>query len=126
VHIASGRPTIEAYKLCGYKGQPHSAYQLRSDLKHHLATLLENGGFSREQLGIEINKLNQLPLSDQIRNVNYRQKIDLLRLMHAALPKPVAAEMKPKITPFRLGLNEVQKSNSIEAEIIPNDPKEPT
>lgn len=132
VHIASGRPTLEAYRLCGYKGVPHSAYQLRSDLKHHLATLLENGGFSREQLGIEINKLNQLPLSDQIRNVNYKQKIDLLRLMHAALPKAVSSDLKPKITPFKLNFNEPQKLTSIEGEVVhetelpQKDQKEPT
>lgn len=99
-HLASGRPTIEAYHLAGYKGEVHAAYQLRSDLKQQLALLLEQGGFSREQLGIEINRLNELPLDPTIKNVNFKQKLDILRLMERATTKTLIAGDRPKITPF--------------------------
>ena len=104
-HLASGRPTIEAYHLAGYHGDNHAAYQLRSELKVHLAALLEQGGFSREQLSLEINRLNELPLDPTIRNVNFRQKMDVLRLMDKALPKPMAQGDKPRITPFIVAIN---------------------
>lgn len=104
-HLADGRPTLESYRLAGYQGESHAAYQLRSDLKTHLQYLLENGGFNREQLGAEIKRLNELPLDPGIRNVNFRQKLDILRLMEKALPKLQATEAKPTITPFIIGIN---------------------
>lgn len=104
-HLADGRPTLEAYKLAGYNGESHAAYQLRSDLKTHLQYLLENGGFNREQLGAEIKRLNELPLDPGLKNVNFKQKLDILRLMEKALPKLQPSEVKPKITPFIIGIN---------------------
>ena len=103
-HLAAGRPTLEAYKLAGYQGEPHAAYELRYQLKAHLATLLEQGGFSRETVAIEVNKLKALPLSEEIKNVNFKQKLDLLRFMDKALPKEIEGS-KPPITPFKLNLN---------------------
>jgi len=115
-HLADGRPTLEAYSLAGYNGEPHAAYQLRSDLKAHLQYLLENGGFNREQLGAEIKRLNELPLDPNIRNVNFKQKLDILRLMEKALPKLMASEGKPKITPFIIGINNPESVTIHEAE----------
>lgn len=104
-HLAAGRPTIEAYKLAGYQGDNHAAYQLRSDLKQHLQVLLEQGGFSREQLGLEIKRLNELPLDPTIQNVNFKQKLDVLRLMEKAIPKEIGNGSKPVITPFIIAIN---------------------
>lgn len=104
-HLASGRPTLEAYRLAGYTGDNHAAYQLRSDLKQQLAFLLEQGGFSREQLGVEINRLNELPLDPDIKNVNFRQKLDILRLMEKATAKSQIQGEKPKVTPFLIAIN---------------------
>lgn len=118
-HLAAGRPTLEAYSLSGYKGEPHAAYQLRSDLKQHLAALLEQGGFSREALASEVNRLNELPLDPNIKNVNFKQKLDLLRLMDKALPKQLPSGERPKITPFKLTFGgEQPKLTSIEGEIV--------
>jgi len=103
-HLANGRPTLEAYKLAGYTGESHSAYELRYQLKQHLAVLLEQGGFSRETIAVEVNKLMALPLADGIKNVNFKQKLDLLRFMDKALPKDINGA-KPQITPFKLNLN---------------------
>jgi len=103
-HLAAGRPTLEAYKLAGYQGEPHAAYELRYQLKHHLATLLEQGGFSRETMAIEVNKLMALPLNPEIANVNFKQKLDLLRFMDKALPKEIVGA-RPNITPFKLNMN---------------------
>lgn len=116
-HLAAGRPTLEAYALAGYKGEAHAAYQLRSDLKQHLARLLEEGGFSREHLASEINKLNTMPLDPSIKNVNFKQKLDVLRLMEKALPKPTSPMAGHKITPVRLNFhsNEQPKLQSIDA-----------
>ncbi len=118
-HLAEGKPTLEAYRLAGYKGEAHASYQLRSDLKDHLAQLLEQGGFSRNQLALEINRLNELPLDPNVKNVNFKQKLDVLRLMEKALPKPM--ESKPVITPFRLNLKAGAEIESIEGEIV--DPR---
>lgn len=114
-HLAAGRPTLEAYSLAGYKGESHAAYQLRSDLKSHLALLLEQGGFSREQLGVEINKLNALPLDENLKNVNFKQKLDILRLMDKALPKVIEGGSKPKVTPFIIGINKPESVTIHEA-----------
>lgn len=108
-HLAAGRPTLEAYHLAGYKGNNHAAYQLRSDLKQQLALLLEQGGFNREQLAVEINKLNELPLDPSIKNVNFKQKMDILRLMDKALPKPMQQGDRPKITPFVVAINKPEQ-----------------
>ncbi len=104
-HLAAGRPTLEAYNLAGYKGDTHAAYQLRSDLKMYLARLLEEGGFSREHLASEITKLNTMPLDPSIKNVNFKQKLDVLRLMEKALPKPTSSMTGQKITPVRLNFH---------------------
>lgn len=119
-HLAAGRPTLEAYNLAGYRGEPHAAYQLRSDLKTQLQTLLEQGGFTREQLGIEINRLNQIPLAEDLKNVNFKQKLDLLRLMDKALPKAIDGA-RPKVTPFIIGIN---KPESVTINEVPQDNKE--
>jgi len=115
-HLAAGRPTLEAYALAGYKGDAHAAYQLRSDLKQHLARLLEEGGFSREHLALEITKLNTMPLDPSIQNVNFKQKLDVLRLMEKALPKPASTTSGKPITPVRLNFHttELPKLESIE------------
>lgn len=125
-HLAAGRQTLEAYKLAGYNGEPHAAYQLRSELKQHLTVLLEQGGFSREQLAVEVNRLNELPLDPSIKNVNFKQKLDILRLMEKALPKPVSGP-KVEITPFIL-INKASKADvkaedAIEAEIVEPTPE---
>lgn len=123
-HLAAGRPTLEAYKLAGYSGEPHAAYQLRCDLKAHLAAMLESGGFSRESLAAEINKLNALPLDPSLQNVNFRQKLDILRLMDKALPKQIEAN-KSKITPFKLSFSgEAPKLESIEGEVVNEEPSD--
>lgn len=116
-HLAAGRPTLEAYRLAGYQGDDHAAYQLRSDLKQQLGQLLEEGGFSREQLGAEINKLNAIPLDPAIKNVNFKQKLDVLRLMEKALPKGIEVG-KPKITPFILAINKPEQV------VLPPEPKD--
>jgi hypothetical protein len=100
---------LEAYRLAGYQGDDHAAYQLRSDLKMQLAQLLEEGGFSREQLGAEINRLNALPLDPSIKNVNFKQKLDLLRLMEKATAKTIPNGSKPAITPFIVAINKPEQ-----------------
>ena len=104
-HLANGRPTIESYKLAGYKGEAHAAYQLRSDLKEHLQLLLEQGGWSREQLALETNRLMALPLNPDIQNVNFKQKLDLLRFMDKALTPNKADTKAVKITPIVIAIN---------------------
>jgi hypothetical protein len=129
-HLAAGRPTLEAYALAGYKGEPHAAYQLRSELKAHLAVLLEQGGFSREQLAVEVNRLNELPLDPSIKNVNFKQKLDILRLMEKALPKPTFDSKTVQITPFVVfGMRkeapkaDLKQKDAIEAEIVQPTPE---
>lgn len=104
-HLAAGRPTLEAYALAGYKGEPHAAYQLRSDLKEHLQMLLEQGGWSREQIAVEANKLMALPLDPSVQNVNFKQKLDLLKFMDKALSAGKGGNEKPRITPVVIGIN---------------------
>lgn len=120
-HICAGRPTLEAYSLAGYKGEAHAAYQLRSDLKSHLAVMLEQAGYSREQLAADLIKLNNLPLDPNIKNVNFKQKVDVLRLMEKALPKQLNSSEKPAITPVRLTFHNPEQAptlKSIDTEIV--------
>lgn len=108
-HLAAGKPTLEAYALAGYKGDNHAAYQLRSDLKEHLQLLLEQGGWSREQIAVEANKLMALPLNPDVKNVNFKQKLDLLKFMDKALSAGKGSNEKPRITPIVIGINKPQQ-----------------
>lgn len=119
-HLAAGRPTLEAYALAGYKGEAHAAYQLRSDLKCHLMKLLEQGGWSREQVAVETNKLMALPLDPEVKNVNFKQKLDLLKFMDKALESGNKGNgNKPSITPVRITFGGSKPIvESVEAEVV--------
>lgn len=118
-HLAAGRPTLEAYSLAGYKGEAHAAYQLRSDLKEHLQGLLEQGGWSREQIAVESNRLLALPLDPSVQNVNFKQKLDLLKFMDKALSAGKVGEAKPRITPVHFTFGGSKPTvEAIDAEVV--------
>lgn len=91
--LCEGVPVVEAHKKAGYSGKKSAAYELKRELKHEIAKALEARGFSRENLAMEILKLSQIPLTDSCKAVTFNQKLALLRLMNAALPR----ETEPRI-----------------------------
>jgi hypothetical protein len=87
-YIAKGLSVREAYKLAGYTGtNDQQAYQLRHDLKHKIAEIIEAEGFNKEKLMLEMTDLISRPLVDGSEKVTIDQKIKILRLFKDALPE---------------------------------------
>lgn len=105
MHLANGRPTLEAYKLAGFKGEPHAAYELRSKLRSVLGSMLEARGIDRQDLMIQAKQLADLPLDPQISSVTIKQKVDILRLYDKILAG--VDEAKPVISPVNFNFGDV-------------------
>jgi hypothetical protein len=105
MHLANGRPTLEAYKLAGFKGEPHAAYELRSKLRSVLGHMLEARGIDRQDLMIQAKQLADLPLDPQIQSVTIKQKVDILRLYDKILAG--VDEAKPVISPVNFNFGDV-------------------
>ena len=99
--LVAGKSTLEAYELAGYTGEPHSAYQLRSDLRFHLAQAIEAHGVSPSDVKIELIKLLKLPVAEQ--TVSVRTKLNLLKFMDKLTE--TQAERAP-ITPFLVNIQD--------------------
>lgn len=105
--LASGLSVVEAYKAAGYTGtNEQQPYQLSHSLKHKISEYLQNKGFNKENLAIELGKLLSLPLRPDQTNVTVDQKIKLLRLFKDALPESEKKE-EPKFTRFTVVNNYV-------------------
>lgn len=102
-HLAAGRPTLEAYALAGYRGEPHAAYTLKVVLRHKLGDELMKQGWGRDELNVQVHALSELPLDPTVKAVSVKQKIDILKLYDKMLPKPLAD--RPAITPLKLSFN---------------------
>lgn len=115
-HLCAGKSTLEAYKLAGYKGKAKSAYQLRYELKGQLIELLEAEGVSRDGIMVEVKKLMDIPVAQQMVNVD--QKVKILRFLATLIPEE--AKAKPKITPFVIAINNAE---NVKIDDIPNSEK---
>lgn len=98
--VIAGKATWEAYTLAGYKGTKQSAYVLRSKLKHYITERLLSEGVSREGIGVELLKLNSLPVNAQ--TVTVKEKILILKMIDKITEKDVD---RPQITPFLVNID---------------------
>lgn len=137
-HLAAGRPTLEAYRLAGFKGEPHAAYELRSKLRMVLAQMLEARGIDRADLMVQAKTLVDLPLDPQIQSVTVKQKVDILRLYDKILGSVEGGQ--PQITPIALNFGDVNVTQTapaasalpghlndqppVDAEVVPPPPAE--
>ena len=95
-YLGAGKPTVEAYKLAGYTGKDHSAYELRSYLGKYLEAYLAAKGLDRSRLISAFSELLDIPiLKPDFITVDMRLK--LLKEASKFLPKADQAD-KPKIT----------------------------
>lgn len=102
--IADGLPIVDAYRLAGYHGAPHTAHELKRQLRGELKAILEARGFSMEGLAAEVLKLQAMPLNMKLYpdGIPLSQKIQILRLQLQALKDdaPKAPSSPPNITAF--------------------------
>lgn len=101
--LSDGVPPVDAYRLAGYTGSPHTAYELKRQLKAELREMLEAKGFTLEGLASEILNLSRLPvdLTKYPNGIPLDKKIQIMKL-HAQLIKDDApkAQAAPHVTAF--------------------------
>ena len=85
--LADGVPVVDAYRLAGYTGSNHTAYELRRQLKQELRDVLEARGFSMEGVASEILALSKMPLNMELYKdgIPLSQKIQILKLFAQTL-----------------------------------------
>ena len=85
--LADGVPVVDAYRLAGYTGSNHTAYELRRQLKQELRDVLEARGFSMEGVASEILALSKMPLNMALYKdgIPLSQKIQILKLFAQTL-----------------------------------------
>jgi hypothetical protein len=106
--LVSGKSTIEAYALAGYKGQTtQCAYNLRYQLRDQLYEMMEKMGLDRSGVLLEMKKLMDLPVAQQVVNVD--QKMQMLKFL-SKLQGEKEIE-RPKITPFLINVNNAESVN---------------
>lgn len=100
--LAEGKKTLEAYKLAGYKGNDHAAYQLRSDLKEELIKTLQGQGIDRAGLMLDVRKLIALPSNAEVSGIiDAKIKLSALNLLFKMVESQTPSkEDKPRITAF--------------------------
>ena len=111
--LVSGKSTIEAYALAGYKGKTtQCAYNLRYQLRDQMYEMMEKMGLDRTGVLLETKKLLEMPLDAQ--SVNVDQKIQILKFL-AKLQGEKEIE-HPKITPFLINVNNAESVNISKSE----------
>jgi len=101
--LADGVPVVDAYRLAGYTGGNHTAYELRRQLRQELREVLEARGFTIEGVASEILNLTRLPvdLTKYPNGIPLDKKIQVLKLFAQTIkddaPKQAPA---PHVTAF--------------------------
>lgn len=86
--LSKGLKVHEAYKLAGYKGKnKQQPYQLMHKLKGKIQEYLENNGFNKSRVAIELEKLLSLPLRDTEKEVTIDQRLRMIGLLNKSLPE---------------------------------------
>lgn len=125
--LAEGHPVVDAYRLAGYTGSNHTAYEMRRQLKKELREVLEAKGYSMEGIAADILKLAQLPV-DMTKHQNgipLGQKIQILKLFAQTLKdsEPKAPPAQQNVTAFIINRAQGQapKINIVDTQAEPND-----
>lgn len=117
--MLEGKKVFDAYKEAGYDGDSHAAYVLKSRLNKELAAFASVHGVSREDLMLEISKLNNIPLAMPAGGVNINQKLRIL-----ALQEKVLSSMKPErpnITAITINRFDAGNSKPTEGQALNQD-----
>lgn len=78
----------KAYKIAGYKGEAKSApYELLSRLKGSLEELGSLDIASKSRLLAEVNKLLQIPLSEDKKELTFTERLRLLKFVASITPE---------------------------------------
>ena len=102
-HIKNGKGTVDAYEAAGYKGNAHSAYELRSYLKAEISKMLDGEGIgSKEGMLLKLKKLQELPLNQT--TISVKEATELLKFEARLQPKEVT-ETRRAITPIVININ---------------------
>lgn len=95
--LSQGKSTLEAYKLAGYQGEDHAAYELKSKLSKDFEAYLTAKGLSRGDLMLAVKGLIDLPVA----NRNYKSLKDHMKLLGMWMKMlPQESTNKPNITAF--------------------------
>lgn len=95
--LSQGKSTLEAYKLAGYVGEDHAAYELKSKLSKDFEAYLTAKGMSRADLMLAVKELIDLP----VLNLGYKTLKDQMKLLTMWLKMlPQESTNKPSITAF--------------------------
>lgn len=96
-YLSQGKTTLEAYKLSGYIGEDHAAYELKSKLSKDFEVYLTAKGMSRGDLMLAVKDLIDLPVT----NRNYKSLKDHMKLLGMWMKMlPADTTKKPNITAF--------------------------
>lgn len=95
--LSQGKSTLEAYKLSGYQGDDHAAYELKSKLSRDFEAYLLNKGLSKGDLMLAVKGLIDAPLHP-LAAKGVKDQIKLLTLWLKMLPQESSS--KPNITAF--------------------------
>lgn len=101
--LADGVQCVDAYRLAGYQGGPHTAYELKRQLKQELRAVLEARGFTLEGVATEILNLSKLPvdLTKYPNGIPLGQKIQILKLFAQTIKDDAPkAPASPHVTAF--------------------------
>jgi len=107
--LSQGKTTLEAYRLAGYQGEDHAAYELKSKLSKDFEAYLTAKGLSRGDLMLAVKELIDLP----ILNPGYKSLKDHMKLLTMWLKMlPAEGNSKPNITAFVINNHNAVKPSS--------------
>ena len=130
--LADGVPVVDAYRLAGYTGSNHTAYEMRRQLKAELRVVLEARGFTIEGVASEILNLSKLPvdLSKYPNGIPLNQKLQILRLFAQTVKEDQSKQSTPNVTAFIIQRGsgpdnriKIKQDNVIPGEVIPDKGK---
>lgn len=105
--LADGLPAQDAYRLAGYTGSPHTAYELKRQLKAELREVLEARGYSMEGVAAEILNLTKLPvdMTKYQNGIPLSQKIQILKLFAQTVKEDSPKGAQQNVTAFIISRN---------------------
>lgn len=109
-HLIAGKTTLEAYRLAGYKGNVHAAYQLRSQLKEQLKVALEAEGLDRNGLKIRIKQMLEMGLDPEVKTLSPKMYLETLRFADKLMEHEHESDIK--ISPFLINTSAVTINES--------------
>jgi len=116
--LSKGNSVKDSYVLAGYKGKnPQQPYQLMHKLKGKITEYLENNGFNKSRVAIELEKLLSLPLREEEKTVTIDQRLKMIGLLNKALPEQ--EKKAQSFTRFTIIDNRVNANGQMDSVIDP-------